>query len=197
MVGQIARGVQCNFFQALLQLLQRGYRVFGFDRTATIEATMEAIVEFAPDAAATPEQVSAVFDLITLTPDSQARISLWSGGPRFMLIPAGEHMIIDLQGIPSTLSTLFFRIAHDATRRGTVFEDAFRDALKNRGFDVISGQLRPVAGDPRELDAGVQKGNRLILFECVSIERPLDYEIGNPETIKRRIERLDAKVRRL
>jgi hypothetical protein len=59
---------------------------------------------------------------------------------------------------------------------------------------TYTDKLHPAAGDPRELDAGVRKGNRLILFECVSIERPLDYEISNPRKIARRISRLDVKV---
>ena len=49
-------------------------------------------------------------------------------------------------------------------------------------------------GEVRELDAGVRIGNKLIVMECVSVERPLDYEIANPKTIEYRQQRLDEKV---
>jgi hypothetical protein len=44
------------------------------------------------------------------------------------------------------------------------------------------------------LDAGVVVGDLLYAFECVSVERPLDYEIGSLTTFNRRRERLDEKV---
>jgi hypothetical protein len=44
------------------------------------------------------------------------------------------------------------------------------------------------------MDAGVQIGECLYLFECVSIERPLDLEIGRPKSIRHRIERLEVKL---
>ena len=46
----------------------------------------------------------------------------------------------------------------------------------------------------RELDAGVIKGETMYLFECVSIERPMDYEIGNPKLLQYTRERLDKKI---
>jgi hypothetical protein len=49
-------------------------------------------------------------------------------------------------------------------------------------------------GEVPELDAGVRIGNKLIVMECVSVERPLDYEIANPKTIEYRQQRLDEKV---
>jgi len=70
----------------------------------------------------------------------------------------------------------------------------FREALKQGGFEVRSGVLEPSNGNPRELDAGVIVGNKLVIMECVSIERPLDYEIGNPNTFSVRQTRLDEKI---
>ena len=91
--------------------------------------------------------------------------------------------------------TLFFRVQHDQTNRGTLFEVEFREALKRAGFEVEFGEFGlPCAGNPRELDAGVRINTKLILMECVSIERPLDYEIGNPKTFQHRKARLEEKV---
>jgi hypothetical protein len=77
---------------------------------------------------------------------------------------------------------------------GTVFENLFRDSLVRRGYDVRSGDLFSGDGKQREMDAGVQIGDCLYLFECVSVERPLDYEIGNPKTLSGRIKRLKVKL---
>jgi hypothetical protein len=59
---------------------------------------------------------------------------------------------------------------------------------------VLSGPLQSFTGERRELDAGVVIGDVLYVLECVSIERPLDYEIGSLTTFSRRRERLDRKV---
>jgi hypothetical protein len=92
------------------------------------------------------------------------------------------------------LGTLFVRVAHDQGQRGTIFEEAFRRALETRDFSVISGHLRSSKGAEKEIDAGVILNRELYAFECVSVEMPLDYEIGNLRTLCRRRERLDGKI---
>jgi hypothetical protein len=44
------------------------------------------------------------------------------------------------------------------------------------------------------VDAAIRISDTLYLFECVSIERPLDFEIGKISTINHRNEELDKKV---
>ena len=182
------------YLLSLSTLLQRGYKVLGFDREKTAEETARRILTFAPEARVSPMEAAQALDLLTLTPAKQRTVSLWSGGPRFMLIPHGDQMVIDLQGIPAILFTLFVRVAHDGTLRGTVFEETFRAALKEKGYEVVAGKLRLDEKTERELDAGVRLGTRLVLFECISAERPLDYEIGRPETLASRKARLDEKI---
>jgi hypothetical protein len=46
--------------------------------------------------------------------------------------------------------------------------------------------LRWSSGEPREIDAGVRIGDRLILLECVSYELPVDYDIGKPSVFEKR-----------
>lgn len=89
---------------------------------------------------------------------------------------------------------MFVRVAHNQSQRGTVFEEAFRRALSKRGFEFRNGALQSFAEGERELDAGVVIGDVLYAFECVSVERPLDYEIGSLATFSRRREQLDEKV---
>jgi hypothetical protein len=91
--------------------------------------------------------------------------------------------------------TLFYRVQHTQTRRGFVFEEAFRAALAAEGFEVPkTGNIQGPNGEQREIDASVRIRDCLILFECRSIERPLDYEIGRLQTLARRQHLLEQKV---
>jgi hypothetical protein len=182
------------FRDTLMYVLQRGYRVLGADANIAVPVLLQRIKEFLPGVEIPEEEVQAVLVRLTLTPVSQGRISLWSGGPRYVLVPAGPTKAADLQGVPAMLATLFVRVAHDQGQRGTLFEEAFRHALERRGFEVQSGRLSAISGAFKELDAGVIVGRELFAFECVSVERPLDYEIGYPNTLARRRERLNGKV---
>lgn len=180
--------------QNLLTICQRGYRIVRADHDPVpliqwvIRATHSPL-EFPED------QIRKSVDFLHLSSGLQDSISLWSSGPRHLLLPfSADHRILDLYPLGLILLTLFFRVQHDQTNRGTLFEVEFREALKHAGFEVESGELTPHAGNPRELDAGVRIGTKLILMECVSIERPLDYEIGNPKTFQHRKERLEEKV---
>lgn len=180
--------------QTLMSILQRGYRVLKLDTEEIAPELRRRIEWFDPGLKVTEHEIRTVLGRLTLTPEAQGSISLWSGGPRHVLIPAGEHQAVNLESVPMILYTMFVGVAHNQGRRGTVFEETFRQALSNRGFEVRYGRLRSFAGAERELDAGVVVGDVLYAFECVSVERPLDYEIGNIATFRRRRERLDDKV---
>ncbi|WP_027834794.1 hypothetical protein [Maritalea myrionectae] len=177
---------------AFLQTLSRGYHVFAGSSEDLCRMLVKRIKILSQKDHSLEEIRKVVADL-SLGGSHQSRISPWSGGPRATVIPAANTSIIDFVGIPNVLATLFVFMPDKIGSSGTVFEKLFRDALKRRGFVVTSGNLLSAAGD-RELDAGVQIGDCLYVFECVSIERPLDFEIGNPKTINGRINRLTDKL---
>jgi hypothetical protein len=140
--------------------------------------------------------VRRVIDSISLNEDLQRKVSPWSNGPRSVVIPTDGICMLDLVSVPALLSSIFVFMTDEFGESGTVFERLFREALARRDLDVRSGVLIANDGSERELDAGVLLGKRLYLFECVSVERPLDYEIGRPRTLKIRRERLAAKLER-
>ncbi len=142
----------------------------------------------------TRELIAAIISALTLTAQRQADIALWSGGPRFLFIPLGLGDVFDLHALPSLLSNLFVGLTYNPEVRGPAFEEVFRSALKSRGFTVETGVKKAIVGSTRQLDAGVAIGDELFLFECVSIGRPLDYEIGKPATISERNRRLEKRV---
>lgn len=182
------------FRDTMMNVLQRGYGVYDFEAKKITPRLQSRIKLFSSDINVTDDEIQAILNRITLTPERQRSISLWSGGPQHVLIPAGQHQGVFLQSVPMMLNTMFVRVAHNQSKRGTVFEEAFRRALSNRGFRFQSGPLQSVAEGEREMDAGVVIGDVLYAFECVSVERPLDYEIGSLTTFSRRSERLDGKV---
>lgn len=177
----------------LMQTLNRGYHLFVGSEDDLLEILIERMsVIFSKQYG--HDKVRDVLRSITLNNELQRKISLWSNGPRCVIIPAEGVCLVDLVSIPSLLQSIFVFMTDRFGESGTVFEKLFRDALKRRGFDVKSGILVAQNGSERELDAGVIVGERMYLFECVSIERPLDYEIGRPKTLAVRRERLSDKL---
>ena len=70
-----------------------------------------------------------------------------------------------------------------------------QDALTAEGFERSKdGEIVANSGKMREIDASVRIGDQLVLFECRSIERPLDFELGSPKTLATRCEFLDEKI---
>jgi hypothetical protein len=62
-----------------------------------------------------------------------------------------------------------------------------RNAIKARKLDLcLQGPIKWQSGNPREVDAAVRIGDRLVLIECFSYEMPLDYEVGKPSVFAKR-----------
>jgi hypothetical protein len=180
----------------MMNIIQRGYTLFKNDSADIVSEIKFRAKHFGCSFSDCAESdIAAAVEHLTLTPPKKTQIALWSGGRRFMLIPFGELVVIDLQAVPAVLMTLFYRVQHAQTRRGFVFEEAFRAALVSEGFEIPkTGDIYGPNGDHREIDAAVRIEDRLILFECRSIERPLDYEIGRLQTLARRRQLLEQKI---
>jgi hypothetical protein len=127
-------------FANFLNILQRAYTLFECDHAGLVDEIVFRAGAFrGPGFDCNLGDVDTCIRELILSAESQEQIALWSGGRRFPLIPFGEVFVVDLQGIPSLLQTLFFRVQHDQTARGTVFEDAFRGALAAEGFVQAQG----------------------------------------------------------
>ena len=185
--------LQHMMLRSFTQTLTRGYHLFAGSHQDLIEMLIDRMsVIFSKQF--DRRQVEFVVDLITLTEDIQRKISPWSNGPRCVIIPADGFFLVDLVSTPALLHSIFVFLPDKFGESGTVFEKLFKDALERRGYDVQSGRLVANDGLERELDAGVIIGDEMYIFECVSIERPLDYEIGRPRTMAVRQDRLSQKV---
>jgi hypothetical protein len=166
--------INSSILGTMVSILQHGYRVMNITNTRNVSKTCTNIQQLV-NITISEDVANTIISRLTLSEDKQQQISLWSGGPQQVLVPVtNDHHAVILQGIPQLLSTLFYKTAHEQTEKGTVFEEAFRQALSERGFIVEYGEMKIRGGLCRELDAGVLKGEKMYLFECVSIERPMD-----------------------
>jgi hypothetical protein len=178
---------------AFMQTLSRGYHLFNGSEADLLEMLIKRMsIIFSKEL--DNNEVRELLASVTLNEQVQRRISPWSNGPRCVIIPSDSFCVVDLVSLPALLHSIFAFMTDRFGQSGTVFEKLFKEALGRRGFNVESGVLVGRDGSERELDAGVLVGDRMYLFECVSIERPLDYEIGRPKTLAVREQRLLRKL---
>ena len=176
-----------------MQTLSRGYHLFNGSEADLLEMLIERMaLIFSKEFDHT--EVRAVIASITLSEEVQKKISPWSNGPRCVIIPADGFCLVDLVSVPPLVQSIFVFMTDRSGESGTVFEKLFKEALNRGGFKVESAILVAPDGSRRQLDAGVFVGDRMYLFECVSIGRPLDYECGLPQTMAIRRGRLSEKL---
>ena len=102
--------------------------------------------------------------------------------------------MVDLAAILPVLQTVFFGL-RKTPGGGESFENAVRNAIRARGLDLcLAGDLKWENDNPREVDAAVRIGDRLVLIECFSYELPLDFEVGKPSVFDKRKEFILEKV---
>jgi hypothetical protein len=187
---------EAAFAHATINLLQRGYLIFAGEEAELVDEILLRLSSYESEKGNWARQdVEIALNHLTLSDNRRDQIGLWSGGRRFALIPVNGGNLIDLQGIPSVLSSLFYRLQYQQTERGLIFEEAVRQAIKRAGLSLDRfGKIHTKAGLEREIDASVRIGDELILIECRTIERPLDYEIGRPRTLTARQDFLEQKI---
>ena len=169
-------------------VLFRGYSMLGFTQERFAEEALWWSKQLNHERLLSLAEIRQGIEFISLTEDGQKKdIGLWSGGKRPILISSMNGHMIDLAAIMPLLHTLFFGLKKVQQVGGETFENSVRAALVIRNFDVcLQGPLRWSIGDPREVDAAVRIGNRLVLIECFSYELPLDFELGKPSVFEKR-----------
>jgi hypothetical protein len=175
-------------------LMFRGYTMVNFDLDDLAGEAVWFAKQLQHGKIFPVEEVRKAIEFISLSEAAQENIGLWSSGRRPVLIPSMGKLMIDLAAILPVLQTLFFgvRKAHPG---GESFANSVRKAIRARGLDLcLQGQLKWKSGNPREVDAAVRIGDRLVLIECFSYELPLDFEIGKRSVFDKRKEFIMEKV---
>jgi hypothetical protein len=181
--------------------LQRGY-IFS---SLTIRQMKGLVLEFCRDPLVNAEfrgssidsEIDSIFEFLTLTPEKQSTVGLWSLGPRFVIIPYQEWCFYDLSAWITIFRNLFFGLRRydPKNKKGPEFEFLFAESAREKGLEVVLESKEIVLGSQnREVDVAIRVGDRLFVCECRASERPLDFEIGNPATIRARNDDLYSKV---
>ena len=199
-IAQYMGGDTQAIARAMLNSLRRCYTVVDGDMESLRRSLLWYLREFfdlQPSQILRLEsEIDLVLDDLRLTSESEAALSLWSTGPRKLIVPHGPATILDLEAVYPLLVTLFVKMAHSPSLRGSAFEEAFRKQLSQRRYVLFQRRFETSEG-LRETDASVRIGNELWLIEAHSMERPLDFEIGNPRTLNVRNEQLGRKLRQV
>jgi hypothetical protein len=175
-------------------LMFRGYSLLNFDLDHFASEAVWFAKQLNHEKTFSVEEVRKAVEFVSLSEAAQKNIGLWSGGKRPILVPSMGALMIDLAAILPVLQTLFFGV-RKAHAGGLSFENAVRNAIQARGLDLcLQGQLKWKSGNPREVDAAVRIGDRLVLIECFSYEMPLDYDVGKPSVFDKRKEFILEKV---
>jgi hypothetical protein len=175
-------------------LMFRGYTMVNFDLDELAREAVWFAEQLQHEKTFPVEEVRKAVEFICLSEAAQKNIGLWSGGKRPILVPSMGKLMIDLAAILPVLQTIFFGV-RKAHAGGVSFENAVRNAIRARGLDLcLQGQLKWKSDNPREVDAAVRIGDRLVLIECFSYEMPLDYEVGKPSVFDRRKDFILEKV---
>ncbi|WLI77276.1 hypothetical protein Q5705_01555 [Kosakonia sp. H02] len=146
----------------------------------------------------TPANFLRICEYLTLSEEKKERLSLWSYGPRPVIFHHGDISVIDLGGILTFLSNLFFGIRENAQQRGLDFEELLRTEIEQQGYDLLPVRfLRRPDEKYRETDLAIRIGNNLVLCDCRTSERPLDWIIGKPSVIEKRNKLMQEKIEKV
>lgn len=182
----------------MFKFLQRAYIQVNMGDDLLVSALIDTAKKFndLSDEAFSSFSLEAVkiFQHFKLSSDNQRKVSLWSFGPRPLIIPYGETNIVDVGGFQLLLENLFFSLREDQQQRGYEFESILRAETEKRGFKLLPNRILRISEDVyRETDLAIRVGETLILCDCRSIERPLDLFLGKPSAQKYRTELLQKK----
>lgn len=189
-----------DFGLLMFNLLRRGYAIYETDALSTVVKTR---IEMRADLNSSVkdqaiEIIDAALNFITLSADLQNKISPWSGGPRPILIKHQQSWVIDTVGIFEFIRRMFTGVHDDGTARGTIFEATVRSSVdKIQASSGIQLGPRKIYKDGQlidEIDLMVRKHRTVFVCECFSMWMPLNFEIGDPNTIDARTAKIDEKI---
>lgn len=182
----------------LLSLYQRAYLIH--DNLENLEKmSLQMMQNLAKKMSIKPEtltieNVKKITNFLTLSKLEQKKISLWTYGPNYVFIPSDNFILVDLVNSVKVLENLFFGI-RIGDEKGDVFENNYRAFIQNSNLDLLKERrIENFDDKEREIDAAVRVKDTLYLIECRALERPLNYEIGNIDTLSTRKKELLIKL---
>lgn len=184
-----------------LRLLKRGYVIYsveGEEKWASLRERLEMWMNLQPEILeSTIEKAPSVISMLSLSKSKQELISLWSRGPRPIIVPYGDFVVIDVAGLASFLPRLFTGIRDDGQVRGDLFEETVRAAVAvvlPDSWHVGTRLFRQNGEQKHEADVVLVTGDAAYIGECFTMWMPLNFDIGDEATIATRLKRVDEKL---
>jgi hypothetical protein len=185
----------------LVNKLQRGYIFYGKTKDDLTESVLSFLAGSKLDTAFTghalPDEIGSIVEFLSLDPSKQVSAGLWSLGPRYVLIPYQSFYFYDLSAWLPIFRNLFYGLRNydPASKKGVEFEFTLARLARDKGLEVVLESKEITLGESdREVDVAVRVGSHLFVCECRASERPLNFEIGNPATIRNRCRDLQKKL---
>ncbi|AZN68318.1 hypothetical protein DX910_08625 [Acinetobacter haemolyticus] len=167
----------------LFSILQRSYVILPYDDVSLFEEFKRRITALGFSITEIEDQLPKILDEYILDSNQQNIMSIWSFGPRPLIIKNNLGYLIDISGFSTILRNLFFGIRENQTERGIELERITRRFVEKKGYTLLRDRiLKNNLNQEREADLVITVNNTVILCDCRSIETPVDLFLGKPST---------------
>lgn len=167
----------------LFSILQRSYLILPYDKDLLFGELKTRITGFGFSTDEIEDQLPKILDEYILDNSQQNIMSIWSFGPRPLIIENKLGYLIDICGFSTILRNLFFGIRENQTERGFELERITRSFVEKNGYTLLKDRiLKNNLDQEREADLVIKVNNTVILCDCRSIETPVDLFLGKPST---------------
>ncbi|AQZ82951.1 hypothetical protein BUM88_15795 [Acinetobacter calcoaceticus] len=167
----------------LFSILQRSYTILPLNKDALFTELKTKILHFGFSSTEIDEVLPKILDEYILDKEQQSIMSIWSFGPRPLIIENTFGSLIDVAGFSTILRNLFFGVRENQTERGVELERIARNFVEKNGYTLLKDRiLKNNSQQEREADLVIRVNNSIILCDCRSIESPVDLFLGKPST---------------
>lgn len=184
-----------NVLRVLSEIAQNGCLSYYMIQPENFYPRLVEAIQHTCLPAVSTESILCVLNALTLREENR-NIALWSQGPYHIAIKDSTSCIVDYVNIILfALHILYGKIFKDESK-GDKFHDTIAAALEKNGFELeVDKACESFCEGMRKPDIVVSlENNVIVIIECVSYERPLDFEYGNKEKIGKRQKWLESKL---
>jgi hypothetical protein len=163
----------------LYQSFQRAYT--GPSTTENIRSAIDTWLKWSAEKlnAAMPSdgELERAISFLTLTDQKRAGISLLTGGPNYLFLPAVEgRFLVDFAWLTASLNYLFMGVPFPVRDlKGKMLETLIGGTRSS----LPDGESKGFDGQSREIDAAFERGKILVIVECKANARSIGYERGD------------------
>jgi len=182
-----------------LSIFNRAYHIveskkFLLERLKEISKEVDSIIF--DNLTTDTSEMGLALDEMTLKQDNISEINLTTRGPRPLLIPADDAIIIDFAAIPEILKTQTHFIRGEIESKGSIFTEYVQQYLTKNNIEpwIVDTDLKYNDGSFENIDIAFFYNNLLFMGEIKCINISFDFEIGNIQALKFRKKKLKKAI---